>query len=192
MCPTSETAPAAFGSRRLPHPKFCRSNDRRAQILPWHRRSSYEPDAPAREVPQSPRWRIGLLCARMRNFLAGVITCPSGEPHLPSGAEARQDRAGSSIPGGPTWLSCPAIYWSAFLDGFFCADDNVEYGSMPDVANSLEPDRTLGATQKQNGATHLMKSRRRAEWVKSRMGPPIQPSNLPLGPMINVHRLSRY
>ncbi len=42
-------------------------------ILPWHRRSSYEPDAPARGVPQSPRWRVGLVCARMRNFLAGVI-----------------------------------------------------------------------------------------------------------------------
>jgi len=45
----------------------------RRQILPWHRRSSYEPDAPARGVPQSPRWRVGLVCARMRNFLAGVI-----------------------------------------------------------------------------------------------------------------------
>ena len=44
-----------------------------AAILPWHRRSSYEPDAPARGVPQSPRWRVGLVCARMRNFLAGVI-----------------------------------------------------------------------------------------------------------------------
>ena len=42
-------------------------------LLPWHRRSSYEPDAPARGVPQSPRWRVGLVCARMRNFLAGVI-----------------------------------------------------------------------------------------------------------------------
>ncbi len=42
-------------------------------LLPWHRRNSYEPDAPARGVPQSPRWRVGLVCARMRNFLAGVI-----------------------------------------------------------------------------------------------------------------------
>ena len=45
----------------------------RSILLPWHRRSSYEPDAPARGVPQSPRWRVGLVCARMRNFLAGVI-----------------------------------------------------------------------------------------------------------------------
>src|SRR5271165_1013325 len=45
-------------------------------VLPWHRRSSYEPDAPARGVPQSPRWRVGLVCARMRNFLAGVIFWP--------------------------------------------------------------------------------------------------------------------
>ncbi len=43
-------------------------------LLPWHRRSSYEPDAPARGVPLSPRWRVGLVCARMRNFLAGVIS----------------------------------------------------------------------------------------------------------------------
>ena len=43
------------------------------EILPWHRRSTYEPDAPARGVPQSPRWHVGLVCARMRNFLAGVI-----------------------------------------------------------------------------------------------------------------------
>jgi hypothetical protein len=33
-------------------------------ILPWHRRSSYEPDAPARGVPQSRRWRVGLVCAK--------------------------------------------------------------------------------------------------------------------------------
>src|SRR5271157_5120553 len=50
---------------------------RAVELLPWHRRSSYEPDAPARGVPQSPRWRVGLVCARMRNFLAGVI--PQGE-----------------------------------------------------------------------------------------------------------------
>ena len=25
------------------------------------------------ECPKSPRWRVGLVCARMRNFLAGVI-----------------------------------------------------------------------------------------------------------------------
>src|SRR5271165_2193154 len=35
-----------------------------SRILPWHRRSSYEPDAPARGVPQSPRWRVGLVCAK--------------------------------------------------------------------------------------------------------------------------------
>ena len=49
--------------------------------LPWHRRSSYEPDAPARGVPQSPRWRVGLVCARMRNFLAGVIAPIFGLNH---------------------------------------------------------------------------------------------------------------
>ncbi len=34
------------------------------RVLPWHRRSSYEPDAPARGVPQGPRWRVGLVCAK--------------------------------------------------------------------------------------------------------------------------------
>ena len=51
------------------------------ELLPWHRRSSYEPDAPARGVPQSPRWRVGLVCARMRNFLAGVIAPIFGLNH---------------------------------------------------------------------------------------------------------------
>ncbi len=40
---------------------------------PGTEEARYEPDAPARGVPQSPRWRVGLVCARMRNFLAGVI-----------------------------------------------------------------------------------------------------------------------
>ncbi len=39
-------------------------NVRNENLLPWHRRSSYEPDAPARGVPQSPRWRVGLVCAK--------------------------------------------------------------------------------------------------------------------------------
>ena len=57
----------------------------RLLLLPWHRRSSYEPDAPARGVPQSPRWRVGLVCARMRNFLAGVIrSCPQEESKFQS------------------------------------------------------------------------------------------------------------
>ncbi|HWT77430.1 MAG TPA: hypothetical protein VN648_01295, partial [Candidatus Methylomirabilis sp.] len=40
--------------------------------------------APARGVPQSPRWRVGLVCARMRNFLAGVIAPIFGLNHLDS------------------------------------------------------------------------------------------------------------
>ena len=57
----------------LIHFMAMQSRERVEALLPWHRRSSYEPDAPARGVPPSPRWRIGLVCARMRNFLAGVI-----------------------------------------------------------------------------------------------------------------------
>ena len=59
----------------------CRPSCNGTPILPWHRRSSYEPDAPARGVPQSPRWRVGLVCARMRNFLAGVIAPILGLNH---------------------------------------------------------------------------------------------------------------
>jgi len=33
----------------------------------------YQPDAPAREKPADPRWRVGLVSARARIFLAGVI-----------------------------------------------------------------------------------------------------------------------
>ena len=59
---------------------------RESESLPWHRRSSYEPDAPARGVPQSPRWRVGLVCAkdaklscRGNNF---PLPCPSrGRAH---------------------------------------------------------------------------------------------------------------
>ena len=51
------------------------------ELLPWRRRSSYEPNARARGVPQSPRWHIGLVCARMRNFLAGVIAPIFGLNH---------------------------------------------------------------------------------------------------------------
>ncbi len=40
----------------------------RSLVLPWHRRSSHEPDAPARGVPQSPRWRVGLVCAKDAKF----------------------------------------------------------------------------------------------------------------------------
>src|SRR5262249_50013710 len=41
----------------------------------------YQPDAPARVPEHSPRWRVGLVCRSMRNFLAGVISpCAAGYP----------------------------------------------------------------------------------------------------------------
>ena len=59
---TSPGPSAAFPARP-------RRNARRISlVLPWHRRSSYEPDAPARGVPQSPRWRVGLVCAKDAKF----------------------------------------------------------------------------------------------------------------------------
>ncbi len=81
----------------------------RQEVLPWHRRSSYEPDAPARGVPQSPRWRVGLVCARMRNFLAGVIfregfqckavpTAGPADPPASAGGAAAQSAAFSGEP----------------------------------------------------------------------------------------------
>ena len=45
-------------------PPRCSRVDLCVLLLTWHRRSSYEPDAPARGVPQSPRWRVGLVCAK--------------------------------------------------------------------------------------------------------------------------------
>src|SRR5208337_1128380 len=47
-------------------------------VLPWHRRSSYEPDAPARGVPQSPRWRVGLVCAK-----DAKLSCRGNSPQFP-------------------------------------------------------------------------------------------------------------
>ncbi len=67
-------------------PDKAQSQAGKPDLLPWHRRSSYEPDAPARGVPQSPRWRVGLVCAKdaklscrgntTRFFRAGVISPP--------------------------------------------------------------------------------------------------------------------
>ena len=68
--PMSSLTPKRANWSSLDRPRQAEGN-----LLPWHRRSSYEPDAPARGMPQSPRWRVGLVCARMRNFLAGVISC---------------------------------------------------------------------------------------------------------------------
>ena len=48
------------------------------------------PTAPARGVPQSPRWRVGLVRARMRNFLTGVILLDRQPLHPP------QSRAGQT------------------------------------------------------------------------------------------------
>ncbi|MGC1723573.1 MAG: hypothetical protein WA746_31720 [Isosphaeraceae bacterium] len=62
-------------------------------LLPWHRRSSYEPDTPARGVPQSPRWRVGLVCARMRNFLAGVIVQSVVRPSIRMDMVESEDEA---------------------------------------------------------------------------------------------------
>src|SRR5208283_1520789 len=33
----------------------------------------YQPEARARDPVRFPRWRVGLICSSMRNFLAGVI-----------------------------------------------------------------------------------------------------------------------
>ena len=42
-------------------------------ITPAAKKVIYQPDAPARDPVRFPRWRVGLICSSMRNFLAGVI-----------------------------------------------------------------------------------------------------------------------
>ncbi len=68
------------------------------QLLPWHRRSSYEPDAPARGVPQSPRWRVGLVCAKDAKLSCrGNSHCTRGQTNL-SGGRLHPDYAGFRRP----------------------------------------------------------------------------------------------
>ena len=48
--------------------------DRRAlDITPAAKKVIYQPEARARDPVRFPRWRVGLICSSMRNFLAGVI-----------------------------------------------------------------------------------------------------------------------
>ncbi len=84
-------------------------------ILPWHRRSSYEPDAPARGVPQSPRWRVGLVCAKDAN-----LSCRGNIPPRPRqfSASAPSNRAGwsgTASLGSPSPLSPPVTASDALL-----------------------------------------------------------------------------
>src|SRR5271157_2878449 len=123
------------------------------RILPWHRRSSYEPDAPARGVPQSPRWRVGLVCARMRNFLAGVILLH--EPWIevlpvPARMEAvfDQDRPEAMCPRrpiAPTRRLCqdrPDVGLAALVD-------HLVVGEPPLILVPKEALRKHGAAQEQ-------------------------------------------
>jgi hypothetical protein len=50
-----------------------RIENRARVITPATKKVIDQPDAPARDPVVSPRWRVGLLCGSMRNFLAGAI-----------------------------------------------------------------------------------------------------------------------
>ena len=43
-------------------------------ITPAAKKVIYQPEARARDPVRFPRWRVGLICSSMRNFLAGVIS----------------------------------------------------------------------------------------------------------------------
>jgi len=43
-------------------------------ITPAAKKVTYQPEARARDPVRFPRWRVGLICSSMRNFLAGVIS----------------------------------------------------------------------------------------------------------------------
>ena len=98
-CPGRRTRPARCSSRHprsvtatgQPSPAYFSTVSGAKFRLPWHRRSSYEPDAPARGVPQSPRWRVGLVCAKdaklscrgkILNFQVGLGYQPPGHPNV--------------------------------------------------------------------------------------------------------------
>ena len=59
--------------RKAPVPSEGRSTGVRRSITPAAKKVIYQPDAPARDPVRFPRWRVGLICSSMRNFLAGVI-----------------------------------------------------------------------------------------------------------------------
>ena len=42
-------------------------------ITPAAKKVIYQPEARVRDPVRFPRWRVGLICSSMRNFLAGVI-----------------------------------------------------------------------------------------------------------------------
>src|SRR5271157_5838074 len=77
--------------------KFFLSSDRWPARGRWYYPGTEEAhtNAPARGVPQSPRWRVGLVCARMRNFLAGVIV-RKYEKIVRTGNPLRTQRASAS------------------------------------------------------------------------------------------------
>ena len=52
-------------------------------ITPAAKKVIYQPDAPARDPVRFPRWRVGLICSSMRNFLAGVIKTKPPKPAKP-------------------------------------------------------------------------------------------------------------
>ena len=51
-------------------------------ITPAAKKVIYQPEARASDPVRFPRWRVGLICSSMRNFLAGVIcsmACAEGQ-----------------------------------------------------------------------------------------------------------------
>ena len=52
----------------------------RPPITPAAKKVIYQPEARARDPVRFPRWRVGLICSSMRNFLAGVIFIPDKVP----------------------------------------------------------------------------------------------------------------
>ena len=49
------------------------SRRKAAEYYPGTEEAHTNPTRERGECLESPRWRVGLVCARMRNFLAGVI-----------------------------------------------------------------------------------------------------------------------
>ena len=55
------------------HEKSDRASRVARNITPAAKKVIYQPEARARDPVRFPRWRVGLICSSMRNFLAGVI-----------------------------------------------------------------------------------------------------------------------
>ena len=79
---------------------FLQGKLRLYSITPAAKKVIYQPKARARDPVHFPRWRVGLICSSMRNFLAGVIGADESLPAGETAAAGFEDQGKSVEAGG--------------------------------------------------------------------------------------------